>query len=133
MWAQTLLPLRTWLRRGGARAAAATQQRGRGGTRAAPARRSTGAGRNDEVELGCGPLRRRSVTVRYGDAWPRAATATRSTGYTDDKTELDAEPASAVAPASAHERLPRLRLFFLTQPRLRPSPHRNGSSVRARP
>jgi hypothetical protein len=75
------------------------------------------------VELGCGPLRRRSVTVRYGDAWPRAATATRSTGYTDDKTELgasctgdevelDAEPASAVAPASAHERLPRLRLFF---------------------
>jgi hypothetical protein len=123
MWAQTLLPLRTWLWRGGARAAAATQQRGRGGTRAAPARRSTGAGRNDEVELGCGPLRRPSVTVRYGDAWPRAATATRSTGYTDDKTELgasctgdevelDAEPASAVAPASAHERLPRLRLFF---------------------
>ena len=62
-----------------------------------------------------------SAAGRYGDAWPRAATATatatRSTGCTDDKTELgasctgeevelDAEPVSAIASASAHERLP---------------------------
>ena len=69
------------------------------------------------VTLDHGPLRRRLVTVCYGDAWPWAATVTRSMGSTDDKTELgasytaeevelDAEPTSAVALASTHEQLP---------------------------
>lgn len=56
------------------------------GMRATPATRSTGAGRIDKVELVCGLLQRRSVTGWYGDAWPRAATVTRTMGC-DDKAK----------------------------------------------